>query len=415
MGKNSSIVKVVVAVLLGALVFISYLWIKNNNPYDWRITYLQDSKEPYGCYIFTELLKAKVGDSNFINVKKDFTQIAKNNKDSNATYFFIDNWVIEDSAYIASLLDFAERGNDVVIASENIPYSLTEKLGVDSSIAFTDYTYYNEDEIILNFYDSNLAKPYTYKCGYYYKNKIQSKEWKIIDGYNFSDSLNGFIQLGFIGDGYVNFCVYYYGEGRIFLHTNPLIFTNYSLLNKKNVEYVDKVFSYVGANKIYYDKFKITNNNDNTNNLGKSPLAFVLNNKQLRWAWFILVALGILYMIFFGKRKQSAIPILLEKKNNTVDYIQTIGALFLKVGDNQKVAIYKMRYFLNYIKLKYHIASTDNSQNFIEKIAIKSGVNYDDVSEIFEQYKLIEIRKGLTKSELNDFHNALNKFYKNCK
>ena len=71
-----------------------------------------------------------------------------------------------------------------------------------------------------------------------------------------------------------------------------------------------------------------------------------------------------------------------------------------------------MRYFLNFIKLKYQLTSTDNGQKFIEKIAIKSGVNQEDVFEIFDQYKLIEIRKGLTQSELNDFHNALNKFYK---
>jgi hypothetical protein len=120
-------------------------------------------------------------------------------------------------------------------------------------------------------------------------------------------------------------------------------------------------------------------------------------------------------MIFYGKRKQRAIPILLENKNNTIDFINTIGALFLKVGDNQKIAIYKMRYFLNFIKLKYYLVSNNNSEDFIRKIAIKSNVNYSDIFEIFEQYKLIEIRKGLTKSELNEFHNSLIKFYKNCK
>ncbi len=413
--KNRILSRIVFIFLISAIIFISYLWIRNNNSFDWRITYKKGSKEPYGTFVFSELLKSKVGNGKFIDVREDYLKDFQNTKDTDATYVYIDHYFEEDSVHLNALLNFADKGNDVFIGSEGIGYDLTKHFDIDTSVAFSHYSDLSSYEINLNFYDSTLSDSIKYKCGYYIKNKLQKHTWAVIDGNNFSDTLYCFYQLGFVDDGYVNYCYTNYGKGRVFLFTTPLIFTNFSLLKSNNVEYIDKVFASVMTNKVYFDSYRNNENRSRNNSIGKSPLAFILNNFQLRWAWYVLISLGFLFMIFYGKRKQRAIPILLEKKNNTIDFINTIGALFLKVGDNQKIAIYKMRYFLNFIKLKYYLVSNNNSEEFIQKIAIKSNVNYSDIFEIFEQYKLIEIRKGLTKSELNEFHNSLIKFYKNCK
>ena len=53
-----------------------------------------------------------------------------------------------------------------------------------------------------------------------------------------------------------NFLKIQYGKGAVFVHTNPVVFTNYFLL-KDTYSYTEQVFSYLPSSTILLDPHKI--------------------------------------------------------------------------------------------------------------------------------------------------------------
>ena len=81
----------------------------------------------------------------------------------------------------------------------------------------------------------------------------------------------------------LNYIVVEYGKGKIFLHSLPEAFSNYYML-KNNGQYAADVLSYIDADKIYWDEYLKTGRKVVT-----SPMRFVLNQKPLTWAYYVLM------------------------------------------------------------------------------------------------------------------------------
>ncbi|MEZ5054232.1 MAG: hypothetical protein R2807_05620 [Chitinophagales bacterium] len=138
---------------------------------------------------------------------------------------------------------------------------------------------------------------------------------------------------------------------------STISFTNYFMRNKNGLEYVEKVLSYLPNSATIWDnKSHILDYKDTykppkgKSSFGESPLYFILQNKALRWAWYLLIIGILIYAIFHAKRRQRIIPIIEPKQNNSLKYVETIGQLYLHENEHIEIATEMRNLFLNFIR-----------------------------------------------------------------
>jgi len=143
-------------------------------------------------------------------------------------------------------------------------------------------------------------------------------------------------------------------------------------------------------------------------------LSFILSKPALKWAWYLSLLSLILFLFFVIKRKQRKIPVLEQKKNTTMGFIETLSALNLSHDNSYQMAEQKMQLFLYFIRTKLGIATLDIQAEQVKHIAKKSKVNEKIVERIFDYYfQVIDYKKEKTDSaNLIELYNRINTFYK---
>ena len=103
------------AIVLVVLVFVVYL---NRSRYNWYETYEQNSKDPYGAHVISELLKTYHGKNSWKVLDKPFADTLKRfSPYRNANYVFIGSWPRYDSLELNALISFVGQGHTAFISS----------------------------------------------------------------------------------------------------------------------------------------------------------------------------------------------------------------------------------------------------------------------------------------------------------
>ena len=271
---------------------------------------------------------------------------------------------------------------------------------------------YYKEEAQLNFNDSTLNINQGYE--YYFKVQDLVREYT----WNYYDSMecdNAIVPLGTL-DTLVNYIQIPYGDGSFLLHSVPLAFTNLHLLDESSVEYVEKVFSYLPPATIYWDEHsRISLFGNGSNRSTDSPLAYIMGQRSLRWGWYLILALVVLYVLSFSRRKQKVIPILEVNENTSIEFTETIGELYYQHQNHKKLGLLKMKLFLEYIRNHYQINTNHLDQALVRKISVKSEIPEEQVNRIFTMHQRMLDAPEVTDYLLIEFNRALEYFYENCK
>ena len=210
-----------------------------------------------------------------------------------------------------------------------------------------------------------------------------------------------------------------------FFIVRQLLFSNIQLIDEEHLAYADRVFSYLNEGPIYWDDYSRAsefvarhynrNNPFNKTLSSESPLQYILSQPPLAWAWYLLLGLGFLYLIFRGKRKQRIIPVLEENKNTSLEFLSTIGRLYFLRNNHKELAIQKMKLYLAFIRERYHIQTKALDAAFIKRLAVKSEIQEEKIDQLLMLSKNIHNSNYVSEVTLIDFHNKIDHFYKNCK
>lgn len=409
-----------IAGILVSLVFV-YFFIndrQHSKRYQWFENYHNENDQPYGNMVIYKMLSDYYTGN--LNQHIDFNTDSLSNYD-HSTFIFIGNSF--DLAYenTQEFMDWINSGNDAFIASNYIPYSIAYDIGFDSCDYWEGYSSSYELSATANFYHPQFQTDSGYTFERYYKDMVISHEWSFIDSSLVAcqeDYL--FIELGSLNSHGYNFIKVPYGAGNIILHTNPILFTNFFLIDSTAKEYADKVFShFTQPNILWCDKLSteasITNEQNLQSSYNPGPLQFILSEPSLRWAWYLLLVSVILYTTFQVKRKQRIIPVIEPKVNTTLEFAETIGRLYYQQNDHKKLAELKMKHFYAWIRRHYKLNTGDEKEKLIRIISEKSGVNFMEVALIFEKYTEIKSASSISSAELIILHNYIDQFYQKAK
>jgi hypothetical protein len=412
--------KTTVIVLLVGLVLVSLIYFINQlseDRYNWYESYDTKSDQPYGMEFMQKLLPSYFPGSTIeINKKKNLSQLIDN--PSSTLYFFIGHNIYLNEADEKTFLEFIQNGGTAFISTNTFPSNLIADVYSSPCVEEVLYLHSNVEKAGLNFYHPDLHNKANYLYRFRENNTDRDYFWKSLDASAVCELETSVIPLGYIvaDDEYVNFFKIGVGEGFIYFHSNPVVFTNYFLTKKFNIPYTEGILSHFHAKSIIWDeKSKVPLFSDDSKS--KSPLYFILQQPSLKYAWWLFLLSVVLYLIFAAKRKQREIPVLEKKNNTSLEYVRMVAALHFQNGNHLDIARKKMKYFLYFIRQRYGIQLSVENDKSMQALAQKSNVSKELIEAIARQFHLID-RYSYTNIEsdkLSQLYFAIDQFYKSCK
>ena len=376
------------------MVILTIIKIAEPEEIDWSRSFARKDKIPYGGYIIHDIAADLFPESELRVKELPIYNILKNQYYSYTNYVFINSYFTPDRLDVEYLLNYVSTGNNVFISALEISGALSDSLNFQTS-----GTFISQDSMNINFTSPELIteKGYTY----------------FLSDFNsyFSEYDSMLVQvLGKNGKDQVNFIRIRYGNGNFFLNTVPMAFTNYYLLNSGNNEYVYIALSHLPVQVTFWDDYY-----KEGNRYSASALQYIISQQSLKWAYYIILTSVILFIVFYGRRKQRIIPVIPPLTNSTVEFVETVGNLYFQQKDYKNIAEKKISYFLEYIRNKYFIKTSIFDNETIQKIAEKSGVQETKIRALFRDIEKIPYKENITEEELININYQIEKFYERTK
>lgn len=403
-------------VFLGIIAVIIVLFLysqANSSKFNWNESYSNKNSQPYDLKLFYDILSEKQPNKSFTLMDKVPEEILYNS-DTSALYIFVGKHFYIDSVGSKALIDFVYRGNNAFISSASPNYWVFDILL--GKYFYDNFLSYHYDSIVKISFTPNFSDS-VFKFHYKYEKKLYNYSWGGIDSTVLTDSifLDNFSSISYLQNGLINCFSFKYGKGTFVYHFNPILLTNYNLSTALGLKYCNMLFSGFSKKNIYWDEYnKIPRYDQFSKNNEQSPLKFILSQRGLRWGWYILCIVVVLFVIFNSKRKQAYIPLIPENKNTSVDYIRSIAILHYDRSSLSYLSgeIYKQ--FLTFIKNKYQIPPIDNKHELARAIAAKTKIEFDEIRAILRNYYKAKTDTTKNSKALINFYLSVENFYKKC-
>lgn len=353
--------KIYAVIFIIIMVILALLEVNKKEVTDWRKNFDLNEKSPFGLFVFNKEAKDLFKNQ----VKKiDETPYDYYNLNKRGSHNIL---VVEkeiDKQSWRSILSEVSKGSDAMLIVSKIPKEISDSIGYyDSQISFeeqnvlklTDIKYQN-DFINLDKFPSGRGFSYI-KHGVEVLGKTVEK--------NNSDQAN-FIKAKF-------------GKGNVYVHCEPLFLTNYYLLKPGNTRYAQDVFSYLNDKEILWFVEAA-----NAKSSSRFFMRFILSKPALKYAWWVFLGGLLLFIFFNAKRKQRIVPVMEPLRNTSVDFVKSIGNLYLQEGDFHDMMAKKAQYFLNKVRMDLLIDTQNLDDEFAKKLQLKTGKPGEMINEAID-------------------------------
>ena len=374
-------------------------------PIDWKVTCSKDDKIPYGTYILHNELSVIFPNSEIETIYQPIYNQLVGKFIEYSNYFFINDNINADKLDIAELLDFAKHGNHVFMTANSWPKMWQDTLAFKFRKKYIgNWRRLDEEYLFAKNEDNFVHKDLKTDSNYVFKKQTYDAFF-----HDFGNEKT--LILGVNEENEANFIKIPIGDGAFYLHSNPLFFTNYHLLEEKSLEYAAKVLSHLPKNKqLFWDEYYKVGRKE-----AKSPLRYVIAMPALRWALYLSIVGMILFMFFESKRKQRIIPIVERPKNTSLAFAKTLGLLYYQNADHKDLAEKKISYLFEYIRTKLFIRKIEFTEHFYEQLAQKTGVELGFIRQLFEKISYAKASLTISEHELIKLNNMMEIFYQKKK
>ncbi|KPE50409.1 DUF4350 domain-containing protein [Chryseobacterium indologenes] len=349
--------KIYAVIFIVVMIILALLEVNKKETTDWRKNFDINEKSPFGLFVFNneaeDLFKGTL--KKIDQTPYDYYNSHKENEAHNIV-------VIEheiDKESWNKILDQVAKGSDAMLIVSNMPKEISDTIGYfDSYISFAE-------ENVLKFTDKK------YQNDFIHLDKLPS-------GKGFSYIKPNIEVLGKTVEknntDQVNFIKTKFGKGTVYVHCEPLFLTNYYLLKPGNARYAQDVFSYLQDKETLWFV-------DGNRKVSHFFMRFVLSNPALKYAWWIFLGGLVLFIFFNAKRKQRVVPVIEPLKNTSVEFVKSIGNLYLQEGDFHDMMAKKSQYFLNKVRMDLLIDTQNLDTEFAKKLQLKTGKSLEMIEE----------------------------------
>lgn len=399
--------KKVLPFLLGGLALLLLLVVMGTSDrrplrrMDERITLRQRDKIPYGTRVAFELLpslfpSAVVARENAAPGSGDSLSLSGVNQ----ALIIVADYLEAETEELQTLSDFVDRGNYVFITAR----AASDDVEAFFSTSFNNYTTYfgeqKSDSLHVRLSPPVFAgsgKMYTYP-GQRYDGTLSVK-----------DSLRCLV-LGRNEKGQANFVRFDKGRGSFFLHSAPLAFSNYFVLHKSNSDYYKQAVSVLPRDlqTVVWNEYYLQKPNDK-----KKPnwLGALMSNPPFKWGLLIGGATLLLFVLLGMRRRQRIIPPHEKPKNDSLDFVKTLGRLYYDHRDHRNLAEKMATYFLEHVRSRYKLPTHTLDNDFVRLLHYKSAYPEAETKKIVDTIQYLQTVSSIPEGELAAFHRQLEAFY----
>ena len=397
--------------IIVGLVFLLLLWLvlstrQKKHVLDERISFNKRDKIPYGMYVaYHSLSHIFPGASVIVNKKKPMLWDSLSVFAGKQALIIISPRFMPDETELHRLWDFVKAGNTVFISSHILSYDAQNFFDCDDYTA--DLSLFGVDATTDTLSVGLLSPPFPDQRKYDYPGRQY-------DGYFGKYNKNISYELGNKNDTDINFIQLKAGQGSLYLHLAPLTFSNYFLLHGQNISYYNKMLSLIpkDTKRVVWDEYFLYKRISLGNNGSKGPLSALMSQRSFRAAlWLLIILLG-LYVLQEMRRKQRIVPILAKPRNDSLEFVKTIGRLYHEKRDNKNLSKKMAAYFLEHIRNRYKLSTNQLDDGFITSLCRKTAQPEHNIREIVSFINNIDVSGEIADAQLADFHKELEEFYK---
>lgn len=402
---------IIIGVLALALIALLVTGSQKKKEISERITLSRKDKGAYGAWVAFRALPVFFPGANIYPSRKEpgyWDSISAT--DDRQLFFSVTPRFMPDEFEMKKLITFAENGNDVFISTKTVSWDVENMLncsvndndGLVLDLESSNKVTYRNDSLHIG-----LLHPPFSGSRYVYPGRTYDSKFTQIDRSTTDE-------LGITGEGKANFIHLKVGQGNFYLHLAPLAFSNYFLLHKNNMEYFEKALSVIrpGVKNIIWDEYYI-NRRDNTPPRKKTSwLSVLFRYPALKAALLTAFLTLLIYLLLEMRRKQRYIPVEKKPRNDSMDFVKTIGRLYYDRGDHRNLCAKMAAYFLEHIRSRYKLPTGTLDDQFIRNLQFKTGVSEAEIKGIVSFIQYVNDASAISAGEVMEFHHQLESFYK---
>lgn len=369
-----------------------------------RETYSYTDKKPFGTFIARNMFDLGFPGNYVQTVKDPFAKTAALFDDTSSIYFCVSRNLFLRDKDVDAILNFVYHGNTAFFATANFDTLLLKRIfcAVDSAAQFNrNMPEAYEQTSVRLIGDINIKKD---SFAYFYM-PFRSYFSEMNDRYSRI--------LGYNASGETNCIVFFWGKGKLFLHTEPRTFSNYFLLTQDNYKYMQGLMSVIGQDPqhVFWDDYynKLNYRKPPGNN---STLSEIFKNPPLQAAFWLLLSMLLLYIFFGGKRRQRVIREIKPNDNSSMVFTETIARLYLQKHDNKNISEKMITYFYEFIRNNYFLNANTGNKEFITALSKKSGISEEKTVALFNAINHANQSNRIDDYQLLSLNEQIQQFYK---
>ncbi len=198
-----------------------------------------------------------------------------------------------------------------------------------------------------------------------------------------------------------------HGRGHFYLCSVPLAFGNYWVLRPHTADFAFAALSYLPAGRpAWWDEYQ------KQGRLGEqSTLRVVMAHPALRTAYYLVLVVGLLFVLVEARRRQRVIPTLKPLPNTTLLFTRTVAGLYQQGRNHAQIAEKKTVLFLDYLRTRFQEPAPDlGDEAFRERLSQKAGVPRSRVDELVRLINFARTAPAVTDRELLILSRAIHDF-----
>ncbi|GHT67508.1 hypothetical protein AGMMS50239_30810 [Bacteroidia bacterium] len=389
--------RIIYIVFMAALFFLLYWSNKDNDiRYSWNPTFSTTDKQPFGAYALDKML-ASSWEEGYGHNYESIQDLCADTTDIYYNLLIIaDKFQINSYEY-EMLYQYIEKGGSAMIVANEF----SSDIEIPFNLRTNFYVFWREFLIQLNKKQPSQLVRFTAPN---LKDEIckvpvsaVNRHFESLDTANYAHLDSVFViseiidtsRLATKNHRKILSLRYPIGAGNLILACDPLLFTNYGILN-------DSVNAYVWNHLVYLqDRTLIRTEYYEAGSQGaknQSIFRVILSERPLKWAFYIILICIAVFMIFTAKRKQKAIPVIKPPVNKMLEFVRSIAGLYLQKNNNADIILKKQIYWGDELKRKYgiDIHNEPHDYDFYKRVAAKTGTDTDEVRRLFIDLGIIE-------------------------
>ena len=400
--------------LLGIVVFLLFVLVMEFNApakFVWRPTFGHYDGQPFGCAVFDTLMQKSIP-AGYHVTNKTFAQLERDGYDKKPHAILVQALAFKptetDRRALSRLL---KAGNKVLIVTSDFACDSSKiNFGVavsgrDSFLpqwvkkSLLDY------QIPMDTLYWNAVKPYTPHT-YQVYTSMSGSRIEVDEGVQcdtllcaFQRSIDGDVDTTDVSydlddDEYADKIGGYWqarlirikwGKGELFLSCDPLLWTNYGVLDPEINGLLFRTMSQFRGLPVTRTDAYAPKNEINK----ESPLRYWLQNAPLRWCVYLTLLGLLLFCVFYARRRQRVIPVVKQPENKSLEFVKLIGTLYYQKHENRDLLQKKYSYFAETVRrqLLIDVDDEESRRENITQLALRTGMPEAEVRMILDKVK----------------------------